>query len=143
MNSSDRDDNSSMSCSNTDRNTRDHNTRDRRTRDHSSMSVRSTSNRYPNNNPSREYPRGYRHTVSSTGVLRDGNGTDDVSDRNHQWRPCNPRYKNRHSPHVYLHIWCHEYIRWVHRPDKFRPHTGSDWFRRYNGGYTHRDHGLL
>ena len=129
--------------------TRDRNTIRRSTRDHNNRCVRNTSNRYPSSNPSKGYPRTGHHTVSSSeDVLHDGNGTDDVSDCNLRWRRCSLPYRLRHhnmnrSARECLHIWCHVYIWWEHRPDRFRPHTGSDWFRRYNGGYTHRDHGQL
>ena len=132
------------------RHTRDRSTMRRSTRDHNNRCVRNTSSRYPSSNPSTGYPRtGHRTVSSSADGLHGGNGTDDVSDCNHLLRHCNPpdrcspHHMHNRSAHVCLRRWCHVYIRWEHRPDKFRPHTGSDWFRRYNGGYTHRDHGLL
>ena len=144
-------------CSDTDDNTMNHNTsghstngrstRDRNTKDRSNMCARSTSNRYPNNNPSTIHPKIYHQQASNAGDRNDGTGTDGVSGNNPRRHHCNHRHMSLHIGHNFrrgsLHILCHVYIWWERRPASFRPHNRSGWFRRYNGGYTHRDHGLL
>ena len=144
-------DNSSMDHSNMNCNTRDRNTRDHRTKDRSNMCVNNTSNGHQSNGPSRLCQTAGHPRMRSRDVRSDGSGTDGGSGNNPQRRRCNPRHMNRHR-HIHissLRCWdqsrrlYHVYIRWEHRPILNRPHTGSGWFRRYNGGYTHRDHGPL
>jgi len=141
-------DHNGMICSSKDHNTRNcstmyHNTRDRSTRDHNTMCVSTTSSGHPSNGPNIRYPKVYHHTERSKDDRSDGTGTDDESGNSPRLHHCNLRHKSRRSPHGCLHISYHVYIRLVHRPELNRPHTVSDWFRKYNGGYTHRDHGLL
>ena len=136
-------------------NTRDRSTKDHSTRDRSNMCVSSTSSGCQSNGPNILYPRVCHHTENSRNGRNDGSGTDDVSDNNPQRHRCNPRRMSRNSRHHrHIHTWFHRhscrarrwyhvYIRWVHRPVLSHPHTESDLFRMYNGGYTHRDHGQL
>ena len=126
-------------------NTRDHSTRYHRTRDHNNRCVSSTSNCHQSNCPRILYPKGYRQQYCNRDVRDDGNGTGGGSGRNHQRRRCNPRRMTNDPPsHTHqIHKWCHVCKLWVHHPVSIRPHTVSDLFRMYIGGYTHRDHGLL
>ena len=141
---------SMMPCNGRDHNTMSHNTRDHstryhRTRDHNNRCVSSTSNCHQSNCPRILYPKGYRQQYCNRDVRDDGNGTGGGSGRNHQRRRCNPRRMTNGPPsHTHqIHKWCHVCKLWVHHPVSIRPHTVSDLFRMYIGGYTHRDHGLL